>query len=98
MKTNSKMDLYTIGQELGRGKFGTTFLCIEIAIGHDCMQKYIKVWSFSKKERKKLKNELDILRSINLKGPPNILFIKEIFEDDSDVYIVMELCEGGDTF
>jgi calcium-dependent protein kinase len=41
----------------------------------------------------KLQNEVDCMRQLG--ASLNAVFLQDVFEDDSHVYMVMELCEGG---
>ncbi|CAI5504814.1 unnamed protein product [Closterium sp. Naga37s-1] len=43
-----------------------------------------------------LRREVEVMRL--LKGHPNIVSLVDTYEDDTDVHIVMELCEGGELF
>jgi len=96
MKTIKMMDFYTQGKQLGKGNFGITYLCTEIATGQHyackCIQKSTLI---SQKHFKMVQCEIDILKLITLKEHPNIISIKDVFYDDIHVYILMELCEGG---
>lgn len=52
-------------------------------------------YGFSQKQQEKLKREIEILKGLD---HPNILKIFEFYEDSEKVYIVMELCQGGELF
>ncbi|KAJ6814695.1 calcium-dependent protein kinase 20-like isoform X1 [Iris pallida] len=88
---------YELGQELGRGEFGVTYLCTERATGEVYACK-----SISKKKLRTavdiedVRREVQIMRS--LPQHPNIVTLKDTYEDDSGVHLVMELCEGGELF
>jgi calcium-dependent protein kinase len=41
------------------------------------------------------KHEVEILRNLD---HPNIIKLYETFEDENNLYLVMELCEGGELF
>ncbi|XP_020092262.1 calcium-dependent protein kinase 20-like isoform X1 [Ananas comosus] len=88
---------YELGQELGRGEFGITYLCTERATGDAFACK-----SISKKKLRTavdiedVRREVDIMR--HLPGHPNIVTLRDTYEDDSAVHLVMELCEGGELF
>jgi len=94
MKAIKMMDFYTKGKRLGAGKFGVTILCTEIATGQHyackCISKCV-----SQKTLDMVQREIDILWWISLREHPNIISIKDVFEDHLYIYIVMELCEGG---
>ncbi|KAJ6840468.1 calcium-dependent protein kinase 18 isoform X2 [Iris pallida] len=86
---------FSIGKLLGHGQFGYTFVATEKATGDRVAVKRI--------EKNKMllpiavedvKREVKILQA--LKGHENVVHFHNAFEDDSYVYIVMELCEGGE--
>ncbi|KAL8468960.1 hypothetical protein ACS0TY_031965 [Phlomoides rotata] len=88
---------YTIGKELGRGQFGVTFTCTEIATGHQYACKSIlKRKLVSKNDRDDMKREVHIMQ--HLSGQPNIVEFKGAYEDRQSVHLVMELCGGGELF
>ncbi|PKU67785.1 calcium-dependent protein kinase 20-like [Dendrobium catenatum] len=88
---------YELGDELGRGEFGITYLCIDKATGEKFACK-----SISKKKLRTavdiddVRREVDIMR--HLPAHPNIVSLKDTYEDDNAVHLVMELCEGGELF
>lgn len=56
----------------------------------------IKVIKKSKvKDPTRFKMEIDIMKELD---HPNIIKLFEVFEDARFVYLVMELCEGGELF
>lgn len=86
---------YTIGKLLGHGQFGYTYVAIDKANGDRVAVKKI--------EKNKMilpiavedvKREVKILQELT--GHENVVQFHNAFEDDSYVYIVMELCEGGE--
>lgn len=90
-------EIYRFGKNLGCGKFGTLFECQEIATGKLSCCKAI-----SKTKLKSPENKNDVRREIaimhHLVGHENIVDIYGAYEDKDNVYIVMELCEGGDLY
>ncbi|KAG0582634.1 hypothetical protein KC19_3G073900 [Ceratodon purpureus] len=91
-------DLYTLGRKLGEGQFGITYLCTENATGLKYACKCIpkRKLSISEEEIENVGREIEIMRQ--LAGHPNIVTIKGAHEDATMVYLVMELCEGGELF
>ncbi|KAF8406566.1 hypothetical protein HHK36_008654 [Tetracentron sinense] len=86
---------YSIGKLLGHGQFGYTFVATDKANGDRVAVKRI--------EKNKMilpiavedvKREVKILKALT--GHENVVQFHNAFEDDSYVYIVMELCEGGE--
>jgi calcium-dependent protein kinase len=89
--------LYRVGKELGRGQFGITYRCEHKESGG-----YYAVKTVKKKSLKSLdaiedtKREVSILK--RLAGHENIVKLHGVYEDDKDIHMVMELCEGGELF
>lgn len=88
---------YELGRELGRGEFGITYLCTDVEAGEKYACK-----SISKKKLRTAVDIEDVRREVeimkHLPVHPNIVTLKDTFEDDNAVHIVMELCEGGELF
>ncbi|KAI3456453.1 hypothetical protein Pfo_013116 [Paulownia fortunei] len=88
---------YSIGRELGRGQFGVTYSCTEIATGHQYACKSIlKRKLVSKNDKEDMKREVHIMQ--HLSGQPNIVEFRGAYEDRQSVHLVMELCGGGELF
>ncbi|XP_059646304.1 calcium-dependent protein kinase 32-like [Cornus florida] len=88
---------YELGRELGRGEFGVTYLCTDKSSG--------AVFACKSISKKKLRTRVDIedvRREVeimkHLPKHPNIVTLKDTYEDDNAVHLVMELCEGGELF
>ncbi|KAL0359518.1 UNVERIFIED_CONTAM: Calcium-dependent protein kinase [Sesamum angustifolium] len=90
-------EFYELGRELGRGEFGVTYLCTDKTSGEVFACK-----SISKKKLRTrvdiedVRREVEIMR--HLPKHPNIVSLKDTYEDDHAVHLVMELCEGGELF
>ncbi|AET04065.2 putative protein kinase CAMK-CDPK family [Medicago truncatula] len=92
---------YQLGEEVGRGHFGYTCSAIvkvnykgEIK-GHRVAVKVIqKVKMTTAIAIEDVRREVKILRALN--GHKNLIKFYEAYEDHDNVYIVMELCEGGE--
>ncbi|KAJ9540194.1 hypothetical protein OSB04_026700 [Centaurea solstitialis] len=89
--------MYVLGKELGRGEFGVTYTCTDKVSG--------EVFACKSMLKKKLRSRVDIEDVIKeakiMKHMPphvNIVTLKDTYEDDTAVYFVMELCEGGELF
>ncbi|KAI7742680.1 hypothetical protein M8C21_027823 [Ambrosia artemisiifolia] len=96
-KTANIRDLYTLGQKLGQGQFGTTYLCTENSTGIKYACKSIaKRKLISKEDVEDVRREIQIMH--HLTGHKNIVTIKGAYEDPLYVHIVMELCNGGELF
>uniref|UniRef100_A0A6N2KW46 non-specific serine/threonine protein kinase n=1 Tax=Salix viminalis TaxID=40686 RepID=A0A6N2KW46_SALVM len=86
---------YTIGKLLGHGQFGYTYVATDKANGDRVAVKRIEknkmVLPIAVED---VKREVKILQELT--GHENVVQFHNAFEDDSYVYIVMELCEGGE--
>ncbi|KAJ9146967.1 hypothetical protein P3X46_029179 [Hevea brasiliensis] len=86
---------YVIGKLLGHGQFGYTYVATDKASGDRVAVKRIdKNKMLLPIAVEDVKREVRILRE--LAGHENVVQFYDAFEDDSYVYIVMELCEGGE--
>ncbi|XP_074263761.1 calcium-dependent protein kinase 29-like [Silene latifolia] len=89
--------IYQLDKELGRGQFGVTYLCTERSTGMKYACK-----SISRLKLKHRKDIEDVRREIlimqHLSGQPNIVEFKGAYEDRNSLYVVMELCSGGELF
>ncbi|RRT44352.1 hypothetical protein B296_00036508, partial [Ensete ventricosum] len=88
---------YDLGRELGRGEFGITYLCTDKDSGELFACK-----SISKKKLRTIVDIEDVRREVeimrHLPSHPNIVSLRDTYEDDDAVHLVMELCEGGELF
>ncbi|XP_047980288.1 calcium-dependent protein kinase 8-like [Salvia hispanica] len=88
---------YKLGRELGQGEFGITYLCTDVVSGERYACK-----SISKKKLRTAVDIEDVRREVeimkHMPKHPNLVSLKDTYEDDSAVHIVMELCEGGELF
>ncbi|OVA01103.1 Protein kinase domain [Macleaya cordata] len=96
-KTANLSDLYTLGRKLGQGQFASTFVCVENSTGNVYACK-----SILKRKLVSIEFVEDVRREIkimhHLSGHKHIMSIKDAYEDQSSVHIVMEFCAGGELF
>ncbi|WCJ33317.1 Calcium-dependent protein kinase (CDPK) family protein [Euphorbia peplus] len=89
---------YEIGEEVGRGHFGYT--CAAVAKkgsikGQDVAVKVIPKSKMSTAiSIEDVRREVQILRALT--GHKNLIQFYDAYEDENNVYIVMELCKGGE--
>lgn len=96
-KTGHLKEFYNLGQKLGHGQFGTTFLCIEKGTGQSYACKSIaKRKLLTDEDVEDVRREIEIMH--HLAGHPNVVSIKGAYEDAVAVHVVMELCAGGELF
>ena len=91
-KTSNISKEYTFGKTVGTGSFGQVRLAIHKATKQT---RAVKILPKSKVDLKLLINEVNILSKLS---HPNIMQIYEIFDDNTNIYIVSEYCKGGELF
>mmetsp|Transcript_15108 Transcript_15108/g.31105 ORF Transcript_15108/g.31105 Transcript_15108/m.31105 type:complete len:208 (+) Transcript_15108:270-893(+) len=90
---NDIINKYTLGGVLGQGTFGVVQRCVNIRTGESFALKTIlksKVPNVSL-----LKREIEILTEVD---HPHIIKLVDVYEDISNVYLVTELCTGGELY
>lgn len=87
-------DYYKLGDVLGTGSFSKVIRATELATGKDFA---VKCMTKEGDERKTeiITTEIEILKRVD---HPNVVKLHEIFETDTDLYIVMQLINGGELF
>jgi len=83
---------YTFGKTIGAGSFGQVRLAIHKATKQT---RAVKIIQKTKVDIKVLLNEINILSKLT---HPNIMQVYEIFDDNTNIYIVSEYCKGGELF
>ena len=84
-------------QELGKGQFGTTYL-----VSHKVTKREAACKAIAKRKLVSAEDVEDVRREISilhhLGDHPNIVELIDAYEGSKHIYIVMELCEGGELF
>ena len=88
---------YKILQQLGKGHFATVYLCVERATGTQYAVKMFEKRSgdSQKSQADPLQQEIALLMSVN---HPNLLCLKDTFDEIDGMYLVMELAAEGELF
>eukprot|EP00270_Netrium_digitus_P016826 TRINITY_DN6091_c0_g1_i1.p1 TRINITY_DN6091_c0_g1~~TRINITY_DN6091_c0_g1_i1.p1 ORF type:complete len:511 (-),score=134.74 TRINITY_DN6091_c0_g1_i1:229-1761(-) len=96
-KSETFRDSFTLGRKLGAGEFGITYECVEKSSGQSYAVKVMpKVKLVTEQDVEDLRNEVAIMH--HLAGQPHIVDIQGAYEDKESIYIVMELCTGGELY
>ncbi|XP_013858893.1 death-associated protein kinase 2 [Austrofundulus limnaeus] len=92
-------DFYEIGEELGSGQFAVVKRCKEKTTSSQYAAKFIKKRPsrISRRgvKREEIEREVDILQQIQ---HPNIVTLHDVYENRTDVVLVLELVSGGELF
>lgn len=93
-------DKYTLGEKIGQsGQFGSAYRCTHKVTNKEYAVKVISKARFTANHSKnallQFRAEIDIMKRMSHK---NIISFAEVFESPAELYIVMELCLGGELF
>ncbi|TSM52288.1 Death-associated protein kinase 3 [Bagarius yarrelli] len=92
-------DFYDINEELGSGQFAIVKRCKEKSTGSEYAAKFIKKRQ-NKASRRGVRRE-EIEREVNILQHlqhPNIISLHDIYENRTDVVLILELVSGGELF
>ena len=84
---------YTVKDELGKGRFGVVYKCIDNKTGKEYAAKFVKC--SSPKERQDVVHEAEIMTSVRHK---RLLRLQDFFQTPTEMILVMELISGGELF
>ncbi|KAI1889548.1 hypothetical protein AGOR_G00164000 [Albula goreensis] len=92
-------DFYEIGEELGSGQFAIVKRCREKSTGLDYAAKFIKKRQSRASRRgvsrEEIVREVEILQQIQ---HSNIVTLHDVYENRTDVVLILELVSGGELF
>lgn len=89
------MDQYVRVKKIGEGSFGKALLVKKKSDGKQYVIKEIGISKMSPKEREESRKEVKVLAQLK---HPNIVSYQESFEENGNLYIVMDYCEAGDLY
>ncbi|XP_071424223.1 death-associated protein kinase 2 isoform X3 [Pithys albifrons albifrons] len=92
-------EIYDIGEELGSGQFAIVRKCRERSTGVEYAAKFIKKRQ-SRASRRGVSRD-DIEREVTILQHvlhPNIVTLHDIYENKTDVVLILELVSGGELF
>ncbi|XP_035498943.2 death-associated protein kinase 2 isoform X1 [Scophthalmus maximus] len=92
-------DFYEIGEELGSGQFAIVKRCTEKSTGTEYAAKFIKKRQSRASRRgvrrEEIEREVVILQELQ---HPNIVALHDVYENRTDVVLILELVSGGELF
>ncbi|KAK2738797.1 hypothetical protein FQN55_000435 [Onygenales sp. PD_40] len=95
--TNKFRQQYRILQQLGKGHFASVYLCVERSTGVKYAVKRFerRPGDSQRTDNDGLQQEIAVLMSVN---HPNVLCLKDTFDESDGVYLVLELAPEGELF
>lgn len=90
-------DMYEVHgtSKLGKGSYGSVYLATHRITGDERAVKVMNVDRITSYYLRKLHTEISILKSLD---HPNIIKLQDVFFGKRSVYIVTDLCRGGELF
>ncbi|XP_055049060.2 death-associated protein kinase 2 isoform X3 [Misgurnus anguillicaudatus] len=99
LKQQRVEDFYDIGEDLGSGQFAIVKRCKEKSTGVEYAAKFIKkrLNRASRRgvRREEIEREVDILQELQ---HPNIISLHDVYENRTDIVLILELVSGGELF
>ncbi|XP_037087779.1 myosin light chain kinase, smooth muscle-like [Pollicipes pollicipes] len=86
-------EMYTMGEEIGRGKFGIVYRCTDKTTGLVLAAKFVA--TPRRDDKRDVEREVEIM---NYLQHPGIIQIYDAFDGGKEMALVMELVEGGELF
>ncbi|KAM7222138.1 putative DNA damage response protein kinase [Rhypophila decipiens] len=96
-KTSAFLQQYTPLEKLGKGHFAEVYLCVEKSTGQRyAVKMFTKTPGVEEKSKNEgLQQEIAVLMGVS---HPNVLCLKDTFNEPNAVYLVLELAPGGELF
>ncbi|XP_032870924.1 death-associated protein kinase 2 isoform X1 [Amblyraja radiata] len=98
-KQDKVEEFYEIGEELGSGQFAIVRKCYEKRARVEFAAKFIKKRQVRASRRgvrrEEIEREVNILQQIQ---HPNVITLHDVYENKTDVVLILELVSGGELF
>ncbi|KAI8069124.1 kinase-like domain-containing protein [Gilbertella persicaria] len=86
---------YQLLEELGRGSYGCLFLGQSLIDNQYVAIKVLSKTGLDTRQLQLQQLEMDIQKPLN---HPHVLGLKDVIQEQDFIYMIMELCDGGDLF
>uniref|UniRef100_A0A7N0U0L2 Protein kinase domain-containing protein n=1 Tax=Kalanchoe fedtschenkoi TaxID=63787 RepID=A0A7N0U0L2_KALFE len=92
--SDSLKQKYELCEQIGRGQFGTVHRCINRATGeHYACKSITKSHLSDSTDYECLQNEPKTMLLLSSSSHPNIVSLHDLFEDDSHLHLILDLCD-----
>lgn len=95
MEIRNIENFYDVSLELGKGQFGLVKLGVNKITREKVAVKIISKTKLSAKDADLIKSEIDIMQFLKNSNNQNIVKMIDLFENETNIYIVMEYLSGG---
>jgi serine/threonine protein kinase len=90
----TRVRFYAIGPEIGHGAFAHVFTATNLSTSERCAIKIIPLSTLSRKDDfRALRQEISLITYL---CHGNIIRLKDSFSDDHFIFLILDLCTGGD--
>ncbi|GIY37175.1 hypothetical protein CDAR_205841 [Caerostris darwini] len=89
------MDNFNVIKPLGVGSFGSALLVQDVASQKQYVIKRVPLLNLSETEKEEAMKEVEVLSQMK---HPNIITYHKSFEENGNLYIVTDYCDGGDLY
>jgi len=86
---------YDIQEQIGKGKFAIVYKGIHKSTGRTVAIKILNKQDMTTIDLELVKTEMDVLKICQ---HPNIIKLYDIHENEENIYLIMEYCQGSDLF
>ena len=95
-QTGLFLDRYDVEEKLGEGSYGKVCRCINKVTQFERAVKFIKKKQIDDpKEIQRFQGEVNILEQMDHR---NVVKLYEVYEDDTNFYLITDLLKGGELF
>lgn len=81
--------------ELGSGYNGSVYLATNKSTGEKCAVKPFKLRGVNMRQRREIKSEAEVFLGMD---HPHVARLSDVYQDETDLFFVMENLEGGELF
>jgi len=92
---NKLKDHYKLADLIGKGKYSSVIVGQHLATKE---KRAIKIVPLAKLQAERLVDVAEEISIASVVQHPNMVYLYETFKDEENLYLVMELCKGGDLY
>jgi serine/threonine protein kinase len=94
-KHTSVYETYNVIKEVGHGMTGKVYQVAHRVTGEKYALKCMEVRRIDSELLDDLRNEIGLLKLVD---HPNVIKLYEFYEDEQNIFLILEYCDGGELF